>query len=296
MSEKYLSYVKNNSKYLIAFTAVIGVLLVGGIVSSLSTSTSSGSYGETQNLAASGGLADSYDTTESMSRDLPGPRPRDGGDPDADQKKVITSYNIGFEAENIRAALSRTGELASNYGGWTDSENFNSGQTSDSGYITVRIPSENVSEFLSEAENSWKLKDKNQNKQDETSRYTELQLELKNKRQELRKLEELMNQTEEVESLIKIQERMSEIRSRVQYLENQMENIDQRVDYTEIRISFEQPESFTAEFELKRTFTDAYQGIFESLKLIIVGIGYLLPFAAIFALIYYGRRALKQRD
>ena len=293
MAKNYLNHVKDNSKYFAIAVFLLGALVVGGITTTMS-SMGLQSQSNTQAMTASGGADAAYDAAPRTESELP-PRTPSGGEPDAEQKKIITSYNIDFKVKDVESALQSTNQLSTDYGGWIDSQRYNTGRT-DSGYITVRVPTENVSEFLQEIESNWELKSKDQNKQDVTSRYTELSLELENKRQELQRLEEMMNSTEEVDNLIKVQERMSEIRSRLQYLENQLEGIDRRVDYTEIRISFEQPETFTAEFKLRETFSNAYQGIFKSLKLIIVGTGYLLPFALILTVVHYGRRALRGRD
>lgn len=293
MSENYIDYMRKNSKFIIIGTALLGALLIGGVMTQLS-GNSSGNYENNRQLATSSGADRAYDSPTNAESDIP-PTKSDGGDPDVAEKKEIITYNIEFKVQNVNSALESTGELAGDYGGWTDSQRYNTGKT-NSGHITVRIPTQNVSSFLQDTENSWKLESKNQDKRDVTSRYTELSLELENKRQELKRLEGMMNRTNDVDNLIKVQERMSEIRSRVQYLENEMEGIDEKVDYTEIRIGFEEPESFTAEFELRETFSNAFRGIFESLKLIVVGTGYLLPFALIAAAIHYARRALKQRD
>lgn len=201
------------------------------------------------------------------------------------ERKRIESFDLDFEAKNVREAVGSSKRIAEDFGGYSTSERFyNNHGRGDSASVTVRVPKENVSEFLNELEaKNWKLDSKNRNIDDVTDRYTELELELKNKRQELQRLEELMNESNKTEDLIKIQERMSELRSRIQYLESQLADIDKRVDYTRIDLNFDEPEPITSEFELRGSFRDAYRAIFTSINWMIVGIGYLLPFAAVYA-------------
>ncbi|MDY6768881.1 MAG: DUF4349 domain-containing protein, partial [Candidatus Nanohaloarchaea archaeon] len=136
----------------------------------------------------------------------------------------------------------------------------------------------------------WTVESRDTSVEDVTRRHTELSLELRNKRQELRQLENLMNRTDDVENLIKIQERMGELRTRIQYLENEMAELEERVEYATVTITMEEASAFETRFELRRAATDAYRGAFKSVNLMIVGTGYLLPFAALFAVLYLVKR------
>lgn len=209
-----------------------------------------------------------------------------------EERKKVTSYNLDFKVPDVQKAMDSTATSASSYGGYVDSSNFNRDRGVN-GYMTVRVPENNVTGFISDLENDYNLQSKSKNIDDVTEQYTELELELKNKRQELRRLEELMNRTEDVDSLIKIQERMSELRSRIQYLESRLEDLDKRVEYTRVHIQFEGPAPITTEFGLRDSVQQAYQGIFSSINLIIVGVGYLLPFAVIIGVVYAARRRLR---
>ncbi|MFB6207819.1 MAG: DUF4349 domain-containing protein [Candidatus Nanohaloarchaea archaeon] len=210
-----------------------------------------------------------------------------------DGRKKITRYSVSLEVPDVQDAQADTRSLVNSYNGFVDSSRY-SKNYGESGSMTVRVPEQNASEFIEELESRWKLESSSKDSDDVTDRYTELELELKNRKQELKRLEELMNQTSDVDSLIKIQERMSELRSRIQYLESRLEDLDRRIEYTQVRIEFSEPEPLTAEFDLRESFADAYRGIFSSLNLIIVGAGKLLPFALIVGLVYGLRRWLRR--
>ncbi|MFB6292440.1 MAG: DUF4349 domain-containing protein [Candidatus Nanohaloarchaea archaeon] len=210
-------------------------------------------------------------------------------------RKQVTRVYMDVETPDVRAAQSETKQLARGYNGFVDQESFNR-DDGERASLTVRVPEENVSSFLSDIEERWKVESSNRNTDDVTDRYTELELELKNKRQELRQLESLMNRTEEVDSLIKIQKRMSELRTRIQYLKNSLEDLDRQVDYTRVQVSFEEPQPITSDFELRDSVRDAYQAVFRSLNLMIVGIGYLLPFLVIYGIYRGGRKLVKERQ
>lgn len=208
--------------------------------------------------------------------------------------EAVTVY-MDIEVEDVSDALDSVQVLSENYAGNVQHSSLQRNEEADRGSITVQVPKSNHSEFLSELEDIGEINSKTTNSADLEERYTELSLELKNKRQELQKLEELMNNTEEVESLIKIQERMSELRSRIQFLENSLSDLDKRIDYVSIDISLSEPEPFTSELDIRQSFVDAYEALLSSIRTIIVGVGYLIPFAVLWLIFSKSRNLLKNR-
>lgn len=281
---KYREHFESDSSKILV--SIIAVLLVGFAVQSTSTSLMSAGGDEaldmdrTQDLTAghtydSGAEGDFGDTRDSRS------------------DYEATSVNIRLEIDEVSNSLESLEDLTSEYAGSIERSSIYRGENSDSGRITVKIPKNNHTMFLSDMENFGAVESKSTNTENLEERYTELNLELKNKKQELQKLEELINQSEDVESLIKIQERMSELRSRIQFLENRVSDLDQRIDYVRIDISLDEPEPFTSELDIREVFVDSYEALISSVKTIIVGFGYLLPFAVIWVILRRLRSLVK---
>lgn len=279
MLEKIHSATGN--KY-IAVIAVFGLVLLAGGVAKLTSPASGDSLRAQQNLAATGGAPVSYDRAES-----------DAADAHTDERKKVTRYRVDLEVPDVEEAMDRTGQLAESHGGRTTSSSF-SREDGNRGSLDVAVPEDNVSGFLGEVRDNWKVESSNRDTDDVTDRYTELELELENKRQELDRLESMMDDTDKVDSLIKIQERMSDLRSRIQFLENQINQLDQKVEYTQVHLSYEEPRPITHEFEVRESLRQGYRGIFQSLDLMIVGIGYLLPFLLLGGIIYKGRNLWRE--
>lgn len=274
-----------HSKGITAVTLMIGVLSLGFVASSFGNSSAGGMERQAADFNGGSPTTSASGSLE-LSKDMPGPEPGgDGTSSSADRKRIESIY-MDYEAPDVEEAVQDSKQMADKLGGYSEAENFNR-HNGESASVTLRVPKDNVSNFMEEASSKgdWKLQSKDRNVDDVTDRYQELELELKNKRQELERLETLMNRTDEVDSLIKIQERMSELRSRIQYLDNQLTDIDQQVEFTKIEITFEEPEPITAEFNIRESVKDGYQGVFRSMNYIIVGSGYLLPFGVIY-LIY----------
>ena len=207
---------------------------------------------------------------------------------------AVTVY-MDMEVKEVSESLDSIQRLSDHYAGNVQHSSLQRNEDADTGSITVEVPKSNHSDFLSELEDIGEVDSKTTNSANLEERYTELSLELKNKRQELQKLEELMNSTGEVGSLIKIQERMSELRSRIQFLENRLSELDRRIDYVRVDISLSEPDSFTSEFDIRQSFVDAYEALLSSIRTIIVGVGYLIPFAVLWLIFSKRRNLLENR-
>ncbi|MFB6144206.1 MAG: DUF4349 domain-containing protein [Candidatus Nanohaloarchaea archaeon] len=261
-------------QYAALASGLVAVMAVGFVAQSFSTS-SQGDALQTQKAYRDVSLAAS-------------------GDSAASSPMYAVSYRMSLEVSDVREAMNAVGERAKGLGGRIESESFDR-RRGVNGDMNVLVPKENVTEFVSGIESDYRVESFSKQRQDVSDQYTETRLELRNKRQELRQLEELMNRTESVDSLIKIQERMSELRSRIQYLEQRKEEIREDVEYVDVSISLERPGVIDTDFNLRESLANAYSGIFQSLNLLIVGTGYLLPFALLGALVYGLRRIYSER-
>jgi uncharacterized protein with ACT and thioredoxin-like domain len=265
-----------------ALLGLIAVLAVGFIAQNpFGPAQNMGAEPRTQSLekadlsmdGASGGATDSYQRSD---------------------YRAISS-DVSLEVEEVSGALDEIERLTGSYAGNVEYSSLRKDEDADSGHINVRVPKKNYTGFLSELEEVGEVESRSTNTEDLEERYTELKLELENKRQELQKLEELMNRMDSVENLIKIQERMGELRSRIQYLENRLQDMDQRLDYVRIGISLHEPEPFTSEFDIRQAFVDSYKALLSSIRMIVVGVGYLLPFAALWLVFKRGREYVRSR-
>lgn len=276
-----LDRIKNLDQHYQIGLALMAALIVGLVASSFQSATLGSSnsqvayQGQTEDLAASGGIAD---------KGVPKTRGDSGGaDPETSDRKIVTTVRTTLKVNDVAAAQDDVRQRVEQYNGFIESSSIDQ-RNEVSGRMVVAVPDENLSDFTNGLESNYKVKSQSSDRTDVTDRYNELEAELNSKQQEMRQLEDLMNRSENVSDLVKIQERMSELRSRINYLQKQLDNLDERVDYSTVHITFEGPELLKASFDIQETFFQAYRAIFESVRLMILGAAYLLPFAVIIGL------------
>ncbi|MFB6294140.1 MAG: DUF4349 domain-containing protein [Candidatus Nanohaloarchaea archaeon] len=269
------------NRYVIAAVAVVAVLLTGLLVQGSGAASASSPQAEKAVYDAG--------TTRSLAADsgAGGGAVEQAAETGGQDRMRVTRVSMDIDVPDVQQAQTEIESLADRYSGFVEDTSL-SREYGDRGRMEVRVPEANRTQFTAAIEERWTVESRDTSVEDVTRRHTELSLELKNKRQELRQLEKLMNRSDDVENLIRIQERMGELRTRIQYLENEMAELEERVEYA--TVTMEEASAFETRFELRRAATDAYRGAFKSVNLMIVGTGYLLPFAALFAVLYLVKR------
>jgi len=262
--------------------ALLGALFIGFVASSfhgtplLGADSSQTSYaGHNEDLTISRDVAEAG---ASRGDGQSGPTTSESS-----ERKIVTTVRTTLKVDDVVQAQEYVKQRIEEYNGFIESSSIDQ-RNEVSGRMTVAVPDENLSDFTSGLKNNYRVESQNSDRTDVTDRYNELEAELNSKQQEMRQLQDLMNRSENVSDLVKIQGRMSELRSRINFLQKQLDDLDERVAYSKVYITFEGPELLKASFDIQETFFQAYRAIFESVRLMILGAAYLLPFLAVIGL------------
>ncbi|PSH00253.1 MAG: hypothetical protein BRC28_00440 [Nanohaloarchaea archaeon SW_4_43_9] len=218
---------------------------------------------------------------------------RESADSSSSERKIVTTVRTTLKVSNVGSAINSVTSSANSLGGFIESSSVNQDRE-NRGRITAAVPEENLSKFESDLESNWQIKSRNVNRDDVTDSYNKLETEINSLKAEHQRLQELINQTDDVENLIRLQERMSEVRSQINYKQQRLDRLEEDIQYSKVHLTLEGPQSFESRFEIRETLSEAYSAVFESVKLIILGVAYLLPVAALYG-IYRLARLIKER-
>jgi hypothetical protein len=154
-----------------------------------------------------------------------------------EDRKVIYDVNLTLEVKNISKALSEVTNLSERFAGYTvDSFIENNGEQQYS-YLTVRIPSEKLHEFLNEVEAiSEKVQEKQITGSDVTEEYTDLQSRLKAKKAVEERLLSFLKDATKTEDLLKISQDLSVVQEEIEQLEGRIKYLNNRTEYATITI------------------------------------------------------------
>lgn len=274
----------------IKIAAALSIVLLTGFIATNIGSTQSHNYKE--KLDSSGNIGASYDAPARTEEDAgDAARSRDISSQQND-RKVITTVRTTIKVDKVESAMQQVSSNAESLDGFIESSSV-SQDREKRGSMTIAIPEENLSEFENSLEDNWRLESRDIDRDDVTDSYNELETEIESLKAEHQRLKELINQTDDVENLIRLQERMSEVRSQINYKQQRLDRLEDDIQYSKVHLTLEGPQSFKSQFEIQETLSDAYSAVFESVKLIIIGVAYLLPLGVLYG-VY--RLAVRVKD
>jgi hypothetical protein len=224
-----------------------------------------------------GGIA--YDVPASGEQNLADSA--DSSSSDGSDRKVITTVRTTLKVSKVDSAMQIIRSEVRSYNGFIESSSITK-DSGNTGSMTVAVPSDDLSEFESSLNDKWEVKSRNVDREDVTDSYNELETEIESLKTEHDRLQELINQTDDVENLIRLQERMSQVRSQINYKQQRLDRMDENIEYSKVHIALEGPQTFESRFELRETLSEAYNALFESVKILIVGTAYMIPVAMIY--------------
>lgn len=190
-------------------------------------------YEEASNIS-SGGLTDS----SSMNQAVPLGR------------KLIRDVSISVETDGFDQLIEKIQEKATELSGYIEQSDISGNRTSYNSryaYLTVRIPSDQIDQFIDLVEGNGNVTRKSESIQDITLQYSDLESRKKTLAVEQDRIWALLEKADTLEAVIALEERLSEIRYELESMESRLRLFDNQVEYSTIDISIDEvlPVDFT---------------------------------------------------
>lgn len=292
----------------IAAAFAVGVLVTPPILSSVggsATSTAEGGSGITgwstdESAAGSGdrsaplGVSDAAPESTAVNSDLQTAQ----GDDATTGRDIIATGNVTLRVADIAAAAETIAALAEEHEGYVESTEvgksvaLDDGRGSvppDSGYgwISIRVPSADLSDVIDELRDSGEVLSSSISKQDVTSTTIDLQARVDATTASVQRLTELMAQSGSVSELIEAEVALTDRQAQLESYQQQLTALQDQVAMSSLQVQLTKTaEPTTAD---PAGFGDGllagWNGLVVSLNALVVAVGFLLPWLAIAALI-----------
>lgn len=176
---------------------------------------------------------------------------RNSGDfaPEVEQRVIIKSASISTEVKRGTYEESETKlkNIINTADGFILNENVNTYGEGLSkyknGYYSIRIETPKYLSVLDQLRSIGEVTSFNENAQDTTGTYTDLQTRLAAEKTRLQRYNQMYQQATEVQDKIILSDRIFEQERTIKYLEEAIENIDKRVDYSSISLTMTEKRS-----------------------------------------------------
>lgn len=158
---------------------------------------------------------------------------------DLSSRKLIKTVSLSMETKAFDQMKQKMEEAVTSYGGYIEYSSFDDSQM-EGMYrfysITVRIPSEKLETFVSEAGKLGVVTNKTENVEDVTLDYVDKTAYKEALQVEYDRVMELLEEAKDLEQILALESKLSQLRYEINSYESQLRTYDNLIDYSTVNI------------------------------------------------------------
>lgn len=226
----------------------------------------------------------------------------DGEDfaPDVTERKITKTASLNSEIGRgeFHDAEQKLKAIVSSTDSFLLSENAQkNGRGKDSyfsGYYSLKVDTAKYDAVISQLKELGEVTSFNENMRDVTGSYTDLEIELAAEKERLKRFRQMYDTADVISDQIQLSDRIFNQERTVKYLEDALQNIDRRIEYTTISVGLQEEMSaysnvvFVKFSELVRNLVGSFNGL---ISLVFAAIPYVLTAL----LIWFAVRVVKKK-
>lgn len=215
-------------------------------------------------------------------------------------EKVITTIYLDFETTGFDATTDELMKLIEKYKAYMENSNISYNQYYNNksykyGSYIIRVAKDDLVSFKSDLNGIGNMISENTNKEDVTKQYrdTESRLRLVTTKEE--RILALLEKADKIEDIIKLESELSNIIYEKENLQANLINIDDKVDFSTIRINVQEVDKLrntetvetTFGRKIKNAIEDSLFGFKNGLQGMVIGFIYIAPFLILLGIILF---------
>lgn len=209
-------------------------------------------------------------------------------------REIIRNAQATLQVVDIRDAAEALSALAEEHGGYVESTDIRTDPVEDDtsaqappdsghGWISIRIPSADLTDVVKELASSGTVLASSTSQQDVTSAAIDLRARVDATRASVERLTELMSNTATVAELIEAEVALSERQAQLESYEQQLAALEDQVEMSSLQVELTRTSTPTAADPAG--FGDGllagWNGLIVSLNALVIAFGFLLPWLAV---------------
>jgi len=196
----------------------------------------------------------------------------------AAERKVIYTAEINLEVKSYDESKEAINSIVKKAGGFIADSSLNvSGNSTKSGTIKIRIPSDKFQSVLQGLKGVGTVKYEAEHGNDVTEEYADIEVRLANaKVMEARLLDLMQTKTNKVKDLLEVERELGRVRENIERMEGRKRFMDDRLSFSTITINLYEPHVYTTS-----VFDPVKDAFSKAGGLLMASIGGLITFLAI---------------
>lgn len=160
-------------------------------------------------------------------------------------RKLIKTVSLSMETRTFDTLKNQIEESISSFGGYIESSSYDAPQGSRQYryyHLCVRIPAENLDDFVGKAGELGTITNKSENVEDVTLDYVDKTAYKDSLKTEYERVMELLEKATDLEQILALESKLSELRYEINSYESQLRALDNQIDYSTVNISISEVE------------------------------------------------------
>ncbi|MDR7869728.1 MAG: DUF4349 domain-containing protein [Tissierellaceae bacterium] len=244
---------------------------------------------------------DSGYTTEDSASPMAPPMDMDSKNDSAlEPEKVITTIYLDFETTEFEKTTEDLMSLTEKYKAYIENSNISYNQyynnkSYKNAQFVIRVPKEDVISFKTELNGIGNMISENTSKEDVTKQYRDTESRLRVITTKEERILALLEKAEKIEDIITLENQLSEIIYEKENLQSSLMNIDDKVDFSTIRINVQEVERLrnaetvetTFGTKIKNAIQDSIFGFKNAMQNFVISLIYLSPFIIVLGIVLF---------
>ncbi|MBB3698147.1 DUF4349 domain-containing protein [Flammeovirga yaeyamensis] len=219
---------------------------------------------------------------------------------DGVQKKIIKDGKIAIEVFDLEKTKSKIDVLVKNNNAYYEQEDLRNDEWTNSYELKIRIPGHQFETFLSQVEQgNGKITYKNIKARDVTDQFIDIETRLKNKRNYLKKYNDLLKKAQTVKEILEIEEKIRKLEEEIESQTGRLNYLSDLVAYSTLDLTLEKPGFTQYKTQQRDSFLNRIKYAFSNGWItfidFIVYMFKLWPFFILLGFIIYGWRKYKAK-
>lgn len=225
-----------------SFDASSGDTEAAQIVSDSSMDNGYNSY--TEAARETGAMDMAAEATEDIAAEEKASAP-EVSEKDLSSRKLIKTVSLSMETRTFDTLKNQMEESISSFGGYIENSSYDAPQGSRQYryyYLCVRIPAENLDDFVGKAGELGTITNKSENVEDVTLDYVDKAAYKDSLETEYERVTELLEKATDLDQILALESKLSELRYEINSYESQLRTLDNQIDYSTVNISISEVE------------------------------------------------------
>ena len=166
--------------------------------------------------------------------------------PAVDSAKIIYTANLTLESKDYEAARSALDSALAEAGGYLESSSeYSDAGDSRSVSLTYRVPQQNYENFLAAVAEAGNVTYKNQQADDVTAQYMDVETRLENLKNQRTRLQQLQQQADNLSDLLEIESSLTDVQSQIESWQSQMDWYNDQVEECTVYVSLSEVSTYS---------------------------------------------------